>query len=399
MKQEQAYFEDLNQMLRQHERAIPFLLLDLDKLDANIDYLMSSLGTMPFRIVVKSLPAWDLVDYIMRRAKTQRLMVFHQPFLTELSSKLDHRADILLGKPMPIRTAQYFYENLPLSEKGFDAFRQIQWLIDTKERLLEYLALAKKWKRPLRINLEIDVGLHRGGFRGVTSLAEALKIIEANKKYLLFSGLMGYDPHVVKLPSFLRSQTKALALANDFYQKCKDHIQEAFPGLWNENLTFNGAGSPTIDLHTNKESPLNEVAVGSALVKPRAFDIPTLKQYQAAAFIATPVLKAFENTTLPALEKWKGLLNFFNKKHKKSYFIYGGFWKADYHFPKGIQANTLFGESTNQTMTNAPESIHLEVDDFVFLRPHQSEFVFLQFGDILTIRKGQMVGTWLPFKH
>ena len=36
----------------------------------------------------------------------------------------------------------------------------------------------------------------------------------------------------------------------------------------------------------------------------------------------------------------------------------------------------------------------LQVDDFVFLRPHQSEFVFLQFGNILTLRNGKVSGAF-----
>ena len=36
----------------------------------------------------------------------------------------------------------------------------------------------------------------------------------------------------------------------------------------------------------------------------------------------------------------------------------------------------------------------LKVDDFVFLRPHQSEFVFLQFGNILILRNGKVSGAF-----
>jgi D-serine deaminase-like pyridoxal phosphate-dependent protein len=37
------------------------------------------------------------------------------------------------------------------------------------------------------------------------------------------------------------------------------------------------------------------------------------------------------------------------------------------------------------------------VDDFVFLRPPQSEAVMLQFGDILVLRKGRVVDRWPVF--
>jgi len=394
-----SYFQNLNQTLKNYNRAIPCLLIDLDQLDKNIATLKANINPKAaFRIVVKSLPCIELIDYLMQKAPTQKLMVFHQPFLTDLAARLDQQADILLGKPMPIKTASYFYDNLPDNPKDFNPYRQIQWLVDTDQRIQEYIELAKNLGQPLRLNMEIDVGLHRGGFGNKEQFVAGLKLVEQHKDTVIFSGLMGYDPPVVKLPSIIRSQEKALQIANDFYEECKAIIQQQFPTLWNEDLIFNGAGSPTINLHKSN-SPLNDISAGSCLVKPTTFDIPTLEEYQPASFIATPILKSFTNTTLPAMENLAGLLNLVNSNNKKSYFIYGGFWKADYCYPEGTQQNSIFGASTNQTMINAPSATELEVDDFVFLRPHQSEFVFLQFGNVLAIRGGKIVEEWQVLKN
>ncbi|MEM6379944.1 MAG: alanine racemase, partial [Bacteroidota bacterium] len=312
---------------------------------------------------------------------------------------LDEQADVLLGKPMPIKTAGYFYQNLPETNQGFDPYTQIQWLVDTQERIVDYLDLARQLGKTLRLNLEIDVGLHRGGFRDLEQLRAALELIKVNPKQLSFSGLMGYDPHVTKLPKLLRSAEKSLRLANTFYQECKRLIQNDFSDLWSADLTFNGAGSPTINLHQTNTSPLNDISAGSCLVKPTTFDIPTLEDYVPACYIATPVLKAFQNTNLPAMEGMQRVFNLLDSSNQQSYFIYGGYWKADYHYPTGIKQNALFGGSTNQTMLNAPPKTQLEVDDFVFLRPHQSEFVFLQFGNILAIRDGKIVEEWQVLKN
>lgn len=389
------YFQQLNQSLKNQERALPCLLVDLDMVDANLKTLNAELNpSADYRIVVKSLPCVELIAYIMEHAKTNKLMVFHQPFLTDLVTRLDNKADILLGKPMPIKTATYFYNNLPKNTARFNPFQQIQWLVDTRRRILEYIALAKQLNQKFRLNIEIDVGLHRGGFLDKKEFAGALQLISDNQNHVELSGLMGYDPHVVKLPKAIRSPQKALSLANTFYKECKEIIQNDFPKLWNNQLTFNGAGSPTINMHTEDNSPLNDISAGSCLVKPTTFDIPSLSKYKPACYIATPVLKAFDDTTLPAMEKMKSVLNLVNSKNRKSFFIYGGFWKADYCYPLGIQQNALFGASTNQTMLNASKDTALEVDDFVFLRPHQSEFVFLQFGNILTVRNGAIRDTW-----
>lgn len=189
-----------------------------------------------------------------------------------------------------------------------------------------------------------------------------------------------------------------MRLANDYYTACKETIRTEFPELWRDDLTFNGGGSPTINLH-KENSPLNDISSGSCLVKPTSFDIPTLEAYQPTCYIATPVLKSFAGTTLPAMESMKAALNLINSKNRNSYFIYGGFWKADYCYPHGIQQNKIYGASTNQTMLNAPQNAKLEIDDFVFLRPQQSEFVFLQFGKLLVIKDKTIIKEWETLKN
>ncbi|MBX2877131.1 MAG: alanine racemase, partial [Saprospiraceae bacterium] len=265
-------------------------------------------------------------------------------------------------------------------------------------RLAQYHALAKTKGWKLKVNLEIDVGLHRGGFADLTSFESALAFLAQNQDTLTLSGLMGYDPHVVKLPKILRSKEKAFEMMCAAYRGYLGFLKDKFPGLWHDQLTLNGAGSPTIALHQSPLSPLNDWSAGSCLVKPSSFDIPSLAGYCPASYIATPVLKKLEGTTIPAIERYKGVLNALDRSNKQSFFIYGGYWKADYHYPFGLKANQLFGESTNQSMVNAPEGSELAVDDFVFLRPKQSEFVFLQFGKILAIRNRQIVEEWDIFK-
>ena len=72
---------------------------------------------------------------------------------------------------------------------------------------------------------------------------------------------------------------------------------------------------------------------------------------------------------------------------------------ADFESPKGLQHNSLYGASTNQAMVNGSNKIKLNVDDHIFLRPHQSEFVFLQFGDLLVVSDGKVVDQWPILKQ
>ena len=95
----------------------------------------------------------------MSRSKTNSLMVFHQPFLNAVAENLP-QSDVLLGKPLPINAAKMFYTKL--GKRSYDAAGKVQWLIDSPDRLLQYMQLAKDLGVSMKLNIEIDVGLRRG---------------------------------------------------------------------------------------------------------------------------------------------------------------------------------------------------------------------------------------------
>jgi len=43
--------------------------------------------------------------------------------------------------------------------------------------------------------------------------------------------------------------------------------------------------------------------------------------------------------------------------------------------------------------------VDLQVDDYMFLRPTQSEFVMLQFGDLLLVDDGEIASRWPVFQQ
>ena len=53
--------------------------------------------------------------------------------------------------------------------------------------------------------------------------------------------------------------------------------------------------------------------------------------------------------------------------------------------------------STNQSPVTTSTKVDLQVDDYMFLRPTQSEHVMLQFGDLLTVSQGQLDQRWPVF--
>ncbi len=386
------YFKKLNDELHKNGPFKPAMLVDLDKLDQNIQTLVTDLDQrLAYRVVAKSLPSPELLGHIMQAAKTHRLMVFHQPFINHVAERFP-QADLLVGKPIPVRGAEIFYNKFS-GNSGFEPSYQLQWLIDTKRRLDQYQALAQKLAVRMRINIEIDIGLHRGGLQTPAELAPLVDQILADPQHLDFAGLMGYDAHAVKIPGIIKSKKKAYEESQTRYRQFLDLLQSMYPQIDMNRLCLNGAGSPTINLH-KKETLINDVAAGSCLVKPTEFDLATLQDYVPAAYIATPVLKRLEGTTLPAIESFKGLLRWWDPNTQQVFFISGGKWMARYESPQGLRDNGLYGPSTNQHMVNGSGQIELDVDDHIFLRPTQSEFVFLQFGDLLAVRGKQIVDQW-----
>lgn len=381
-----ARFAALNQQLKTAGLGKPSLLIDRAALDRNIDTLMGHInGRFHYRIVAKSLPSIALLNHVMQRTGSNRLMVFHQPFLNQVTEAFPD-ADVLLGKPMPVAAAQRFYAQWQQQDTRFDPAAQLQWLVDTPTRLGQYQQLAEALQQPLRLSIEIDVGLHRGGVADWQQLAAMVRNIQAHP-LLTLAGLMGYEPHLAKLPGKpARWRDQAMARYAEAVACVREQLGDA-------PLTLNCGGSPTYQLYDQGDFPFNELSAGSCLVKPGDFDIATLSDHQPAAYIATPVLKRMERTQIPGIDLGK-LQALWDPNKARGFFIYGGYWKAEPVSPAGLNNNGLYGRSTNQELLNGSARVDLQPDDWVFLRPTQSEFVFLQFGDLLLVGDQGIEARW-----
>ena len=155
---------------------------------------------------------------------------------------------------MPVAAALNFYRQLA-HHLDFDPDRQVTWLIDSQQRLVQYGELAKALGRPLRIALEIDVGLERGGFTTPQALAQALLQLR-QQPALHLQGLMAYDAHVAHSPPW-QNQLRAFSEADERYRLFISSAQ-GFSDLWPAKPLLNGAGSLTYLLHSQQETSLND---------------------------------------------------------------------------------------------------------------------------------------------
>jgi D-serine deaminase-like pyridoxal phosphate-dependent protein len=398
------YFATLNGMLKAGHAAGPVAIVDLDRVDANLAAIQKHLGpARRYRIVEKSLPSLELIKYVVAKSGAHRIMAFHEPYLALLYRELPADTDFLLGKPMPIDAARAFYAGVPTAARAGAAAR-VQWLVDTTARLEEYRALAAELGVPLRVNLEIDVGLHRGGAKTIGELDALFTVIAAHAKELQFSGLMGYDGHIPHVPGFfgpregaMRAEARRVAAR---YQAFVDYGKQHHPNWFGPGVTLNGAGSRTYELYS-ADDPLNDLSMGSAVVKPAHFSDFSLADHAPALFIATPILKRLEGFEVPFLDAVAGLAVHYNPNWQRTFYVYGGAWSPEILAPTGIAENPLSTPSPNanllpnQYMLNGSRAVQAGVGDFVFYRPGEGDAIF-QFERILVVRGGKVVDTWRP---
>lgn len=360
------YFKQLNRCLKSQGNGLAHIIVDIQRYQKNLNKLAADFPQhCKPRLVVKSLANLSLITQASQMLNTQAFMLFH---LLHIKPILDAypEADILLGKPMPIQALTYAHQ-----QQLFNVM-QVQWLVDSVARLMQYLEFAQQHQLELKINLEIDVGLHRGGLNDMTAVRLALGKIKAHPQQLKLSGMMGYDAHVAKLPQPFFSSEKSYQKSQQIYQQYVECIKDIFPEIDLNTLTLNGAGSSTIYRHF-KQTVCNDLAFGSLLLKPADFEINALADFEPALWIASPVLKILDRVQLPGLEGLSQIQNV------QAMCIYGGYWRGGWVSPTGAKPHVLYGRSSNQELLQLTKPSQINVDDYAFFRPAQSEAVIPQF--------------------
>jgi len=370
-----AYFAEMSKALLAADIHRPCLVLDRDRLDANIALVKQRLTPgLAVRLVDKSLPCVPLLSYIAKALDTNRFMTFHPP-VTQAVLDAFPEGDLLYGKPMPVGAAK-----AALTRGGAGWWSRVCWLIDTPERLAEYGALAAELSTELRFAFEVDVGLHRGGLASPSEI-KALTI----PKGLRCEGIMAYEAHAPEIPGVFGGAAKALEKASTLAAAFVAALEP------DQRRILNIGGSKTALLHGGGTA--NEVSMGSAFVLPSDFDKPGLDGFQPAAFIATPILKVAA-AALPGPAWLSKTLQALGLFPRKGCYLYGGKWMADPVFPEGMKPNGLMGFSSNQQFMGLPATAHVKPGDYAFLRPTQSEAVLQHFGAIAVLSGGRIVEFW-----
>ncbi|CAF4555342.1 unnamed protein product [Rotaria socialis] len=394
----------MNLALKEQRSGASAGIIDLDRLDSNVHFVQKQLGDgYQLRLVTKSLPSLDLLKYMMVKVQTNRLMVFSESFLAEILSNLNPDSlDILLGTPLPVDAF--------IRLVAYNGWNTINWLIDTNERLNQYLYYAQQEHIRIKINLEIDVGLHRGGFEITKDFAEAVEIIKQNSQYLELTGLMGYDGHVPYVPFYInkeRSIRKTFVHVQELYDQFVDELKKHYDAKAMSTMTFNSGGSHTYFYYSDYKSatPVNDIAVGSGFLAPKQFSDLIELGHQPALFLSAPVLKKIESSKLPHAEKLSALVNIWDPNLKTSYFMLGGGWPGELVGPMGLKRNHWWDENDlgytnqlpNQSILSGSDENTLNVSDFIFYHPWEGDGM-LCFKKLVLYRQNSIAGEWDTYK-
>jgi D-serine deaminase-like pyridoxal phosphate-dependent protein len=382
---DETYFAQWSRALRSCHVGVPTACIDLARVRANAARVKAHAGAKRIRISDKSVPSIAMLRFLRAELNTHRHMVFHLPFVEQTLRAFDD-AEVLVGKPMPTFALAHALER---THNIGDWCARTIVLADSVARVTELEALARSRSIALRVALEIDVGLHRGGLTHEAFVA----VLPSFGAHLSLAGLMGYDAHVGKS---LKSASSSHASVVREYAAFVAQLRGL--GAWHEGLILNGAGSPTFHRH-DSTSPLTEMSVGSIFLKPTDYDLAALCEYEPAAFVAAPVLKVQDSLSVPDHPMISafvsGASSLLGGSLSKTIFHYGGRWDAKPVFPPGLREHPAFAGSFNQGGLSAPGDCALKVDDSIFWRPMQTESVLLRFGAWL-VRDGDRIERWQP---
>ncbi len=410
VKPDEERFAAWNGELRARAAGRESALVDLDAVDHNLKLVGDRLGSsIGLRLVAKSLPSVQLLEYMMVTACTNRVMAFSEGMVRDLLCRFGSDVDILLGRPAAVDAAARTFATLDALGGESNPAGAVRWLIDTAERMQEFAALAAQRGESINVSIEIDVGLRRGGARNGAELLDMLAIVDTSE-LLRFAGFMGYEGHVPFAAMGGLTPDAEFGAVQSRYEDFVRTGREAYPGLFEGPLVYNSGGSRTYHYYTDDvDTPINEVAMGSAFFYPSNFhDIPQTA-LRTATFFATPVLKRIDPAETPFDQDFLPNLADGSPDLEVSYFMVAGGFPGEQTFPDGLTSNWNTSSTDDEERTRilnmlpnqgrwlGARQVPLEVGDFIFYQPWEGDAVrWLAYLDVF--RGGELVDQWPTFQ-
>ncbi len=280
----------------------PYAWLDLNALDANIEFVNRACKTKPVRIATKSIRSVDVLKYIERNlANCSGYMTYTAAeTLYLIDNGFNH---FLVG--YPVMEKESVRKLLLAVKEGKD----ITFMVDCEQHLLFLQQLAEETDVKVHVCIDINVSadysiLYFGTKRSpITTIEKLQSFLRTFKKYPLVQvvGAMGYDAQIAGVTDHFDG-----ALKSKIVQRLKERSKKSVRSFrqlavslikaqW--SLTFvNGGGSGSMT-YSYEQRDVTEITVGSAFYAPALFDRYTSLQLQPAAGYACRVVRQFSDNT------------------------------------------------------------------------------------------------------
>lgn len=264
------------------------LLLDLDALDSNINYINQYAANKLVRVATKSIRSVAVLKYIASRLKN---FYGYMTYSTEEALWLRSLGfeNLLVGYPK--------WDNASLLELSKNS-QHIILMVDSLEQLKflsSYATLNNPFKLCLDIDLSLDLpflrfGVFRSPLQQVDQLDEIVHFLNENPALQLMS-FMGYEAQIAGVGD--KKQWLIQLLKKISIKKLRSRRINFFNYLKEKNIPLNivnGGGSGSLK-STTLEPIITEITIGSAFYSPTLFDEYVEVQFKPALFYSLPIIR------------------------------------------------------------------------------------------------------------
>ena len=280
----------------------PYAWLDLNALDANIQFVNQACEGKPIRIATKSIRSVEVLKYIERNLKNC------SGFMTYTASEtlylIDHSFNhLLIG--YPVMEKQAVKKLLFKIKEGKD----VTFMVDCEQHVQFLQQLAEEIDVHVQVCIDINVSadysiLYFGTKRSpITTIEKLQRFLLVLKKYPLIQviGAMGYDAQIAGVTDYFDNGFKSKLVqqlkkrSKQSVRSFRQHAVSIIRAQW--PLSFvNGGGSGSMT-YSVMQRDVTEITVGSAFYAPALFDRYTLLQLQPAVGYACRVVRQFSDDT------------------------------------------------------------------------------------------------------
>jgi D-serine deaminase-like pyridoxal phosphate-dependent protein len=288
-----AYYRDA---LRGHR--LPAAFVDLDSLAANLADLRRRAGTLPIRLVTKSVRAVGIIRLALASSPMMRGLLCYSPMEAAwlASQGFD---DLVVAYPSVEPAA------LKAVAEQLRNGRSITLMVDCPQQVeyIDTLARNEGVVMPLSIDLDMSSsfpGIYFGVYRSpVHDAASAIALANdiARRSNVRLDGLMGYEGQIAGLMDRVPGQSlKNLVIRHLKRRSIREtnarrgNVVQALADAGHPLRFVNGGGTGSME-STRSDASVTELAMGSGLYTPSLFDHYAAFRTQPAAGFALPVTR------------------------------------------------------------------------------------------------------------